>query len=245
MKQRRYVYLPFLFGVAIAIWLWQQERTADDVGRRLKYVVIRGVQSARLVRGRAHSSWVRRFYALLSPVYDFTFLKLSGYRQAAQELVAKLEVGDDDAVLDVGCGTGLLTLPLAKLARQTVGLDLSPAMLEKLSDKAERQDVTLELHEESVLSLPFDDATFTLVTTAFMLLYLTAEEKQRALAEIYRVLEANGRLGCLSSQGEIADIFLTSEAWQTLLTDTGFTNIQVEDRYDVFRLVTAQKGDTN
>jgi len=70
---------------------------------------------------------------------------------------------------------------------------------------------------------------------------LTAEEKQQALVEIYRVLAPNGRLACLSSQGEIADIFMIRQAWHTLLTDAGFANVQVEDCYDVFRLVTAQK----
>ncbi|MFQ5434531.1 MAG: class I SAM-dependent methyltransferase, partial [Anaerolineae bacterium] len=171
---------------------------SNRVVRTLKYALIRGVQSARTVRGQARSPWVRRFYVLLAPVYDFTFLNLPGYRKAAQELIAQLEVGDGDAALDVGCGTGLLTLPLAKQARQTVGLDLSPAMLKKLADKATRQEATLELREGSVLSLPFDCEAFTLVTTAFMLLYLTPEEKQQALAEIYRVLTPDGRLGCLS-----------------------------------------------
>ena len=217
---------------------------SNKLVRTLKYALIRGVQSARTVQGQARSPWVRRFYVLLAPVYDFTFLKLPGYRQAAQELVAQLEVGDGDAALDVGCGTGLLTLPLAKQARPTVGLDLSPAMLKKLAGKAARQGITLELHEGSVLDLPFDDGEFTLVTTAFMLLYLTPEEKQQALAEIYRVLTPDGRLGCLSSQGEIADVFLTRQAWPTLLTDAGFTNVQVADRYDVFRLVTARKEET-
>ena len=241
MKRRHYVYL--ILGV-IALWLWRREQAAGGVGRWLKRTVIRGVQSARLVQGQEYTPWVHRFYALLAPVYDFTFLKLPGYRQAAQDLVAQLDVDSGDAVLDVGCGTGLLTLPLARQAQQTVGLDLSPAMLEKLAGKAARQELAPDLREGSVLSLPFDDAAFTLVTTAFMLLYLTPEEKQQALAEIYRVLAPHGRLGCLSSQGEIADVFLTRPAWQTLLSDAGFTDVAVEDCYDVFRLVTARKEET-
>ena len=242
MKRRHYVYL--ILSIIVALWLWQREQANGRVSRWLKRTIIRGVQSARLVQGREYTLWVHRFYALLAPVYDFTFLKLPGYRQAAQDLVAQLDVDSGDAVLDVGCGTGLLTLPLAKQAQRTVGLDLSPAMLEKLAGKAAQQGLALALREGSVLCLPFDDAAFTLVTTAFMLLYLTPEEKQQALAEIYRVLAPDGRLGCLSSQGEIADVFLTRQAWQTLLTDAGFTHVQVEDCYDVFRLVTARKEET-
>ena len=207
-----------------------------------KYALIRATQSARSVRGEEHSTWARRFYALLAPVYDFTFLNMPGYRPAARELVARMEADAGDAALDVGCGTGVLTMPLAKRAGRTVGLDLSPAMLKKLAGKAARQGIALELREGSALSLPFDDGTFTLVTTAFMFLYLTWEEKERAMAEMYRVLAPGGRLGCLSSRGEIADIFLTGQAWQTLLCSAGFTDVQVEDRYDVFRLVTGRKG---
>ncbi len=209
--------------------------------RALKYALIRGVQSARTVQGQAQSPWVRRFYVLLAPVYDLTFLNMPGYRRSAGDLIKQLDVGSNDIALDAGCGTGLLTLPLAERARRTVGLDLSPAMLKKLAAKAARRGLDVELREGSVLELPFDDGEFTLAATAFMLLYLTPDEKQRALVEIHRTLAPGGRLGCLSSRGEIADIFLTREGWEGLLAEAGFTDVQIEDRYDVFRLVTARK----
>lgn len=56
--------------------------------RTLKYALIRGTQSARSVRGQARSPWVRRFYRLLAPVYDFTLLNLPGYRRSAQDLLS-------------------------------------------------------------------------------------------------------------------------------------------------------------
>jgi len=232
-------------GTAIGtLWLWQRKQATGDIRRWIKYAVMRGTQSARLVRGRACAPWVRRFYALLAPVYDFTLLKMPGYRQAARDLIERLEVGPEDTALDLGCGTGLLTLPLAERARRAVGLDLSPAMLGKLADKAARRGLVIELHEGSVLDLAFADGEFTVVTTAFTLLYLTPEEKQRAMAEIHRVLAPGGRLGCLSSLGEVADIFLAREEWERLLREAGFSDVQIEDRYDVFRLVRARKGDT-
>jgi len=233
--------LGFLAGIALALWLWRRERPAGNVGRRLKYAVIRGTQSARLVRGREHAPWVRRFYAMLAPMYDFTLLNLPGYRPAARDLIERLEVNAEDIALDAGCGTGVLTLPLAERAQRTVGLDLSPAMLEKLAAKTARQGLAVELREGSVLDLPFADEEFNVVTTAFMLLYLTPEEKSRAMAEIHRVLAPGGRLGCLSSLGEIADIFLTRAEWEGLLSGAGFTDVQIEERYDLFHLVTARK----
>ncbi len=211
MKEKTPKRLGFLAGMGLALRLWQGERATGGVSRRLKYAVIRGTQSARLVQGREHVPWVRRFYALLAPVYDLTLLNLPGYRRSARDLIERLEISAEDAALDVGCGTGLLTLPLAEQARQTAGLDLSPVMLEKLTAKAAQRGLNVELRQGSALDLPFADEEFTVVTTAFMLLYLTPAEKQRAMAEMHRVLTPGGRLGCLSSLGETADVFLTRE----------------------------------
>jgi len=217
---------------------------SSGLRRTLKYALIRGTQSAWLVRGRARAPWVRRFYTLLAPVYDFTLLNMPGYRQAAWDLIERLEVRPEDTALDLGCGTGLLTLPLAERARRAVGLDLSPAMLGKLAGKAARRRLTIELRKGNVLDLPFANGEFTVVTMAFTLLYLTPEEKQRAMAEIHRVLAPGGRLGCLSSLGEVADIFLAHEEWERLLREAGFSDVQLEDHYDIFRLVTARKRGT-
>ncbi len=213
---------------------------SNKLQRNLKYALIRGTQSAKTVRGQSRSPWVRRFYALLAPVYDLTLLNMPGYRQASHDLIERLDVGADDAALDVGCGTGLLTLALAERARRTAGLDLSTSMLARLAAKAARRGLEVQARQGSVLELPFADREFTVATTAFMLLYLTLEEKQRAMAEVRRVLAPGGRLGCLSSLGEVADVFLDRQGWETLLMGAGFTDVHIEDRYDVFRLVTAR-----
>jgi len=194
--KRRWLVGLVLGTAAGTLWLWQRERATGEVSWAIKYAVMRGTQPARLVCGRARAPWARRFYALLAPVYDLTLLNMPGYRQAAQDLIERLEVGPEDTALDLGCGTGLLTLPLAERARRAVGLDLSLAMLGKLAAKAARQGLAIELREGSVLDLPFADGEFTVVTTAFTLLYLTPKEKQRAMAEIHRVLAPGG--WCLS-----------------------------------------------
>src|ERR1700689_1883649 len=49
------------------------------------------------------------------------------------------KVGSGDDVLDMGCGTGRFTIPLAERARSVSGLDMSPMMLatarQKLADR--------------------------------------------------------------------------------------------------------------
>lgn len=46
-------------------------------------------------------------------------------------------------VLDLGAGTGLLSLPLAALGYDVTALDVAPAMLQRLQAKAERQDLSI------------------------------------------------------------------------------------------------------
>ncbi len=207
----------------------------------LKRSLIRAVQSARTVKGRQNSHWVRRFYALLAPIYDRTFLMLPGYRDSATDLIARLGVQGGQSIMDVGCGTGLLTLPLAERGGRVVALDLSPAMLQKLSAQVADRGLVVDTREGSALNLPAAKDVFAHVTTAFMLLYLTQGEKQQALTEMRRVLIPGGRLGCLSSRGEISDVFLTRAGWQELLHGAGFVRVQITDCYDIFRLITAEK----
>jgi trans-aconitate methyltransferase len=57
-------------------------------------------------------------------------------------LVGALGLRQDDVVVDLGCGTGQLTLPLAHRARAVVGVDPEPDMLERARQVGREQGVT-------------------------------------------------------------------------------------------------------
>ena len=68
------------------------------------------------------------------------------YRRTRKEdyndtLFSKLILGENDTVLDVGCGEGSITVPLAKRVKKVIGVDSSPKMLEYLKKRAEDNDV--------------------------------------------------------------------------------------------------------
>ena len=94
--------------------------------------------------------------------------------------------------LDVGCGTGVVTLALARREFDVVGVDHSPEMLAIAQDKAEKAGLSARCRFErgDVRSLRFADAEFGCVTCQGLLHHL--EELEPCLAEMERVLEPGG-----------------------------------------------------
>jgi SAM-dependent methyltransferase len=58
------------------------------------------------------------------------------------ELLRRMKISPEHTVLDVGCGTGAISIPLAKRCAQVTALDWSPSMLEMLSRKIEQAGIS-------------------------------------------------------------------------------------------------------
>jgi ubiquinone/menaquinone biosynthesis C-methylase UbiE len=109
--------------------------------------------------------------------------------------LAALQPGE--RVLDVGCGTGAVTLP----AKQQVGaggyvagIDPAPEMIDVARQKAQRMGLEIDFRTGVIEALPFPDASFDVVTASLMMHHLPAPLRVTGLAEIYRVLKPGGRL---------------------------------------------------
>lgn len=115
-------------------------------------------------------------------------------------LLAHIRPGDH--ILDVGCGPGTITLGLAKVASQgeTIGLDISPEVLEKAKALAEEAAVPSEgpgsvhfQHGNVLERLPFSDETFDIVVAVQLFGHIPPPDLPlRALVELRRVLKPNG-----------------------------------------------------
>lgn len=97
----------------------------------------------------------------------------------------------DERVLDVACGTGQLLALLAERldSPQLVGVDQVPAMLEVAKQRVGQRAFLLECDASR---LPFDDASFQLVTSTSALHYF--QDPDAALREMRRVISRNGNL---------------------------------------------------
>lgn len=117
---------------------------------------------------------------------------LRNYFSPPDRLISKLDIGPKDVVVDFGCGPGFFTVPLAKIASKTIGVDISPRMLEKAASYAKRSGVTIETVESdgTRIKLPNDSIDLILLAHVFH----EVEERSRVLGEFLRMLKPAGRL---------------------------------------------------
>jgi demethylmenaquinone methyltransferase/2-methoxy-6-polyprenyl-1,4-benzoquinol methylase len=94
-------------------------------------------------------------------------------------------------VLDACCGTGDLALACVAEGGRVTGLDFAERMLER----ARRKSSAIDWVAGDLLALPFGDGSFDAATVGFGV--RNVAERERALAELRRVLRAGGRLAIL------------------------------------------------
>lgn len=203
--------------------------------------VMRLAQLDKFLWGERKRSLVRWLYEGMATHYDWVVEHLTpDYQRAAEGLLDALQVAPQDTLLDLGCGTGMVTLPAAARVDRVIGLDLTPGMMRRLQRKARRHGLfRLLLVRGDALTIPLPDASLSVVTSSFMLPHLSPREKQRLFQEVCRVLVPRGRVGFLTSLPRFADTYLTEEEWRDGLTKAGFEDIRIEDAFDVYRIVTA------
>ncbi|WP_340114212.1 class I SAM-dependent methyltransferase [Maribellus mangrovi] len=116
-------------------------------------------------------------------------------KEIDQSVVQELQDDLDKIhILDIGCATGRLleTLSLAG-AKNLYGTDIAPNILEKVKDKAKKQNIHIDLKvADSEVNIPWADNTFDAISLTGVYHHFINPDK--ALCEMYRVLKKNGRL---------------------------------------------------
>lgn len=144
---------------------------------------------------------VRSMFAAIAPAYDLNNRLHSLGRDQAwrRATVRACGVQPTDAVLDVACGTGDLAEAFAAAGpARVVGVDFTEEMLEIARRKSARETADrtpIEYRWADAQDLPFEDASFDVVSIAFGL--RNVADPARALREFRRVLRPGGRLAVL------------------------------------------------
>lgn len=193
----------------------------------------------------------KKFAANPAENYENYFVPAIGAPVAADLIeVAALKSGE--RVLDVGCGTGVVTRLAAKrTGTKAAGLDMNPAML-GVARAVTPSELLTEWHEASAESMPLPDENFDVVTCQMSLQFVP--DKVSAVREMHRVLTPGGRL-VLNTPGAMHPFFSIMEGAlerhlggeaagflravfslsnpddvQRLLAEAGFRDVGVETR---------------
>ena len=129
----------------------------------------------------------------------------------AAGLLAAADLQPGERVLDVACGTGLV----ARLAAERVGptgsvsaIDLAPDMIEVAKRIAAPEAPIIDWRVGDATSLPFDAATYDVVTCQLGLMFM--QDRATVVAEMRRVLAPGGRL-VMTTPGRIQPPFALME----------------------------------
>ena len=138
---------------------------------------------------------VRDAYSRLAPFYGFWEGWTKGKaRRFAMEL-ANVRNGERVLEIAVGTGSALERLARSNPAGVTIGIDLTPAMLQRTLRLFRRRSLSLpRLCQCDARFLPFAGASFDLVFTSYMIESLAVCDIEKTFQEILRVLRPSGRL---------------------------------------------------
>lgn len=132
------------------------------------------------------------------PSYDAYMRRMTLGREhvlrAETTRLAKITPGS--SVLEIGCGTGTLTLAAKRQAGptgQVFGIDVIPGMIEASRRKATQAGEIITFQEGGIDQIPFADGQFDVVLCSFMIFHMSEATRRKGIQEVHRVLKPRGR----------------------------------------------------
>ena len=131
------------------------------------------------------------------------------YDDVITTVIEAADIHAGSKVLDIGVGTGNLTLRCLNLDAEVLGLDPFKSMLEKAEVKlAGCPNVRLDWCEDPFLSMPCENASFDAIVSTYAFHHVLHKEKPAAVKELFRILKPGGVIS-------IGDIMFESAQLET------------------------------
>lgn len=206
----------------------------------IKLARIAYIQGTTIVKLLPSERAIQLYYKIRRKSYDLQWAMDPGYRKGLTRLI-DMVVEEDDRVLDVGCGTGSATVMAAAKARQVMGIDLSPDMIELAEEKVAKYslsncDLAASSVEDYSPKEPFDK-----VISSFMIPHVKPPLRPAIYAYMYRFLKPGGLIGLFGSRGEVCEVYETRGQVVDNMTRAGFKDIEIIDIYDIYRIALARR----
>lgn len=125
----------------------------------------------------------------------------------AIEFFDRLPLETKTTLLDVGCGSGQLTIPAAKRGMKVTGLDLAQNLVEQAREKAKQHGLNVCVEQGDAEDLPYDHASYEAVMSFIGAMF--APRPERVASEMVRVCRPGGKIimGNWTPAGHIGQMF--------------------------------------
>jgi ubiquinone/menaquinone biosynthesis C-methylase UbiE len=123
-----------------------------------------------MISKSTHQDKIRERFTATADVFaeSARTMRVEEGERLAERATAGLANASEALAIDVACGPGTFTRPLASRVRRVVGVDLTPAMIEKASAEAARAGITnIEFLCGDVYALPFADGVAGVVACGY------------------------------------------------------------------------------
>ena len=122
-----------------------------------------------------------------------SYTAVAAHRDSLEVLIEMSGVSNEDTVLDIACGSGIVTCEFAKHAQEVTGIDITEGML----DEAKKLQLTNNLTNinwilDDVVRLQFLDNHFSIVVTRFSFHHFM--DYKKVFDEMIRVCKPNGTI---------------------------------------------------
>ncbi len=138
------------------------------VGFLIKTLRTAYIQGTTVVKLMPSDRAIQLYYKFRRKSYDLQWSMDPGYKKGLLRL-ADMAVHENDRVLDVGCGTGSATVLAASKAKDVIGIDLSPHMI----DLAQKKVAKMGLKNTQLVATSVEDYSppepFDTVISSFMI----------------------------------------------------------------------------
>ncbi|HMK84395.1 MAG TPA: methyltransferase domain-containing protein, partial [Steroidobacteraceae bacterium] len=139
-------------------------------------------------------------------------------RRLRREVVSALRIAPGERVLDLGCGIGGATAPIAAVTGRTglaAGVDISQALIEVARERS-RGLAGIEFRIGDACAIPYPDDYFDVARSERVFLYLP--DRLGALREMQRVVKSGGRVGVIDTDIDSTAIYSTKPALTRKMT---------------------------